>query len=65
MSYFTPEERALLNTGFAQILAERDARELLDAVRDAAPRLVQAAIEAVEKETTSDRRPAGVNHHSG
>ncbi|MFD9257324.1 hypothetical protein [Streptomyces sp. NPDC059538] len=48
MSYFTPEERELLNAGFAQILAERDERDLLAAIRDAAPQLIQAALDALD-----------------
>lgn len=56
---FTPEERELLNTGLAQILAERDTRELLDAIRDATPRLIQAALEAAD---LAERRNSAAVH---
>ncbi|MFC9296993.1 hypothetical protein ACFTWH_08210 [Streptomyces sp. NPDC057011] len=62
---FTTEERTLLDAGLAEILADREARIWLRAIRDAAPQLVQAAIEAAEREMASAQRPAKADHHSG
>ncbi|MFG2876869.1 hypothetical protein ACGFYU_18060 [Streptomyces sp. NPDC048337] len=61
---FTPEERALLDAGFTEILAKREAREWVRAIRDAAPQLVQAALEAAEKEMANAQRPAEADHDS-
>ncbi|MFC7922209.1 hypothetical protein [Streptomyces cinereoruber] len=42
---FTPEQRAEIDAGLVQILAEREAREWEAAIRRAAPVLVRRAAE--------------------
>ncbi|MFD9520017.1 hypothetical protein [Streptomyces sp. NPDC059979] len=51
---FNPDERAALDSGFARILAAKEAREWETAVREAVPALVRAAAEAVELEASAD-----------
>lgn len=52
--HFTADERAALDSGFARILAEKEAREWEAAIREAFPVLVQAAAEAAQQGVGTD-----------
>lgn len=51
---FTTEQRAELDIGLARILEERDVRDWASAITSAIPVLMEAAADALGKETRAD-----------
>lgn len=52
--WLTPEARQILNTGFAQLVMEKEVREMSAAIEGVLPGLLLAAVEAVDREARSN-----------